>query len=130
MMKLGCLSLSLRDQGVDDFIATVSDLGLDMIELHTSVLASTEPDYLREVKWKCLRAGLPIGYLGISNNFGVPAEQIPEQIALIKQGIDTAAFLGTPLVRIFAAYVPQDCTDEEALWPPMIAGMQEVAEYG
>jgi sugar phosphate isomerase/epimerase len=129
-MKLGCLSLNFRNMGLDDFIATVVDLGLDVIEPHTSVFASTEPDYLREVKWKCLRAGLPIGYLAISNNFGVPPEKVPEQVALIKQWIDVAAFLSVPLVRIFAAYIPKDCTDEAALWPPMVAGMQEAAEYG
>lgn len=130
MMKIGCMSLSIRNIDMDTFIQTVYNWGLDVIELHTSIFASTDPDYLREVKLKCLRKGLPIGYIGISNNFGKPQAQLPGEVELIKKWIDISAFMSVPLVRIFAAYIPQDVKDEESLWPPMIKCMREVAEYG
>jgi sugar phosphate isomerase/epimerase len=130
MMKLGCMSLSLRNLDAHAFIDTVADLGLDVIEFHTSAFPATDPDTLRAIKMHCLRRGLPVGYLGISNDFGKPEAQHPEQIALIKKWIDVAAFMSIPLVRVFAAYVPKDCPDEAALWPPMVRAMKEVAAYG
>jgi sugar phosphate isomerase/epimerase len=130
MMKLGCMSLSLPGLDLNAFIDTCRGLDLDMIEFHTGAFPATDAETLRTVKMKCLKAGLPIGYLGISNNFGKPEAEHPEQVALIKKWIDVAAYLSVPLVRIFAAYVPQGCTDEAALWPPMIRAMKEVAAYG
>jgi sugar phosphate isomerase/epimerase len=130
MMKLGCMSLSLRGLDANAFIDACRKLDLDMIEFHTSAFPDTEVETLRALKKRCLQAGLPIGYLGISNDFGKPEAGHPEQVTLIKKWIDVAAFLGVPLVRIFAAYVPKGCTDEAALWPPMIRAMKEVAAYG
>src|SRR5437588_10135618 len=111
MMKLGCMSLSLRDLDVDAFIETCYRLSLDVIEFHTSAFPVTDAETLRQVKMKCLRKGLPIGYIGISNDFGKPEAQHAEQVALIKKWTDVAAFLSVPLVRVVAAYVPQDCAD-------------------
>ena len=130
MMKLGTMSLNLRDTPVDEFVEIVYELGFDVIELHTSAFESTDIGYLRELKMTLMRQGLPLGYIGISNNFGRPVDEHPEQIALIKKWIDVAAFMSCPLVRVFGAYIPEDCEDEEALWAPMIAGFQEVADYG
>jgi len=115
---------------MDAFIQTCYDLGLDGLELHTSIFESTDPDYLREVKLKCLRRGLPIGYVAVSNDFGKPVEDHPGEVELIKKWIDVAAFLSAPMVRVFAASVRPDCEDEEALWPPMIAALKEVTAYG
>jgi sugar phosphate isomerase/epimerase len=130
MMKLGCMSLSLPGLDLDAFIEACYQMQLDVIELHTRAFPSTDPNTLRAIKMNCLRKGLPIGYLGISNDFGKPETEHPEQVALIKKWIDVAAFLSVPLVRIFAAYVPKACVDEAALWPPMIRAMNEVAAYG
>ena len=63
MMKLGCMSLSLRGLDVNAFIDTCRRLDLDMIELHTSALPATDAETLRAVKMRCLRAGLPIGII-------------------------------------------------------------------
>ena len=130
MMRLGTMSLNVRNTTATAFAQIVYDLGLDGIELHTSAFESTDVDYLRALKKDLAKKGLPLGYVGISNNFGRPVAEHPEQIALIKKWIDVADFMSCPLVRVFAAYVPQDCEDEETLWPPMIAGFKEVAAYG
>ena len=130
MIKLGTMSLNVRNTTATEFAGIVSDLGLDVIELHSSAFESTDLDYLRDLKMDLMKKGLPIGYIGISNNFGRPVEEHPEQISLIKKWIDVASFMSCPIVRVFAAYLPEDCTDEEAIWPPMISGFKEVAEYG
>ena len=130
MMKLGTMSLNVRNTTATAFAQTVYDLGFDVIELHSSAFESTDADYLRNLKMDLMRKGLPLGYIGVSNNFGRPVAEHPEQIALIKQWIDVAAFMSCPIVRVFAAYVPEDCDDEETLWPPMIEAFKEVAEYG
>src|SRR6478672_5964688 len=70
MMKLGCMSLSLRGSDANAFIDACRKLDLDMIEFHTSAFPDTKIETLRSVKKRCLQAGLPIGYLGISNDFG------------------------------------------------------------
>ena len=130
MIKLGTMSLNVRNTTATEFAEIVSDLGLDVIELHSSAFESTDLDYLRDLKMDLMKKGLPIGYIGISNNFGRPVEEHPDQISLIKKWIDVASFMSCPIVRVFAAYLPEDCTDEEAIWPPMISGFKEVAEYG
>ena len=130
MIKLGTMSLNLRNVVAAEFARIVYDLGLDVIELHSSAFESTDIRYLRELKMTLMKQGLPLGYIGISNDFGRPVDDHPEQIALIKKWIDVADFMSCPLVRVFGAYIPEECEDEEALWAPMIAGFQEVAEYG
>ena len=69
MIKIGCNYLSFRGMGVSTFIRTAYDLRLDMIDLHRSAFTSTDPEYLRGIKMLCLRLGLPIGDLGVSNRF-------------------------------------------------------------
>ena len=108
MIKLGTMSLNVRNTTATEFAGIVSDLGLDVIELHTSAFESTDLDYLRDLKMDLMRKGLPIGYIGISNNFGRPVEEHPEQVALIKNWIDVASFMSCPIVRVFAAYLPED----------------------
>ena len=130
MMKLSTMSLNIRNTNAAEFARIVYDLGFDVIELHTSAFESTDFGYLRELKMTLMKLGLPLGYIGISNDFGRPVDEHPEQIAAIKKWIDVADFMSCPLVRVFGAYVPDECGDEEALWAPMIAGFQEVAEYG
>src|SRR5213078_3099716 len=47
----------------------------------------------------------------------------------IRQGIDTAHFLGAPLVRLFAGNVRQGAT-REAVWKRVVEGLKRAAEYG
>ncbi len=134
-MKLGCMSLSYKDQFRDGkidlpgFIDKAYDLRLDGIDLHTRAFASTEPGYLRDIRMRCLKRGLALSYIGVSNNFGKPQEELPAVIADVKHWVDVAVFMGIPLVRIFAAWVP-DGEPEEQVWERMIPCMQEVAAYG
>ena len=134
MMKLGCMSLSYRpdfgDKRMDleRFIDTAYELKLDAVELHTSAFASTDDEYLRDIRMYCLKRGLVIGYIGISNNFGKPESELPAEVENVKKWIDIAAKMGVPVVRNFAAWISEG-TDEGAAWRQMIACMKEAAEY-
>ena len=134
-MKLGCMSLSYKDQFRDGkidlpgFIDKAYNLRLDGIDIHTRAFASTEPGYLRDICMRCLKRGLALSYIGVSNNFGKPKEDLPAVIADVKHWVDVADFMGIPLVRIFAAWVP-DGEPEEQVWERMIPCMEEVADYG
>lgn len=135
MMKLGCMSLSYKDQFRDgkidlvSFIDRACGLGLDGIDIHTRAFASEDPAYLRDIRMRCLKRGLAMSYIGVSNNFGQPQEKLPEVVADVKHWVDVAEFMGIPLVRIFAAWVPEG-EAEEQVWDRMMPCMEEVAAYG
>ncbi len=130
MIKIGCNSLSMRDMGVEDFIRTCSELRLDSIDFHEAAFASREPEHLASIKLLCLNYGLPIAYIGVSGLFHGTAEERKAHADAAKGVIDLAAFLGSPLIRMFCATVPEKNGDGEPAWPAMIAGFQEVADYG
>ncbi len=135
MMKLGCMSLSYKDQfaaGEMDlvrFIDRACELGLDGIDIHTRAFALTDAAYLRDIRMRCLKRGLAISYIGVSNNFGRPEPELQEAVDEVKQWVDVAAFMGVPLVRIFAAWIPEG-EPEEAVWARMMPCMHKVAAYG
>ena len=134
-MKLGCMSLSYKDQFRDGkidlpgFINKAYAMRLDGIDIHTRALASKDPAYLRDIRMRCLKRGLAISYIGVSNNFGKPKEELPAVVQDVKDWVDTAEFMGIPLVRIFAAWVPEG-EPEEQVWERMMPCMEEVAAYG
>ena len=78
---------------------------------------------------RCLKRGLAISYIGVSNNFGKPEEELEGEAATVKKWIDVAALMGIPLIRVFAAWIPEG-EDEEAVWARMLPRLREVGEYG
>lgn len=135
MMKLGCMSLSYKDQfrdgrmDLEGFIQRAYQLRLDGIDIHTRAFASTDAEYLRNIRMQALKRGIALSYIGISSNFGKPQDQLDEEVAKATQWIDTAAYMGIPLVRVFAAWIP-DGDSEEAVWARMIPCLKRVAEHG
>ena len=129
MIKIGTNYLSLRDLTVEEFIRTSYDLKLDIVDFHQRAFTSADPDYLGKIKLLCLKYGLPIGYIGVSGLFvGTEAER-REHAEGCKKAVDLAAFLGSPIIRVFCATVPEKNADGDDPWPAMIAGYQEVADY-
>jgi sugar phosphate isomerase/epimerase len=135
MMRLCCLSLSFRPQfsakQLDDltFVDLCAQLQFDGVDFNIGSFRSLARDHLKRVKKSCLERGLTIACVGINNNFGRPVE---EQAALqqqIREGIDTAQFLGAPIVRLFGGSVrPGD--NREAVWKRSVEGLRRAAEYG
>jgi sugar phosphate isomerase/epimerase len=135
MLKLGCMSLSYKDQfaagqlDLEGFIERAAELRLDGIDIHTRAFASTQSQYLRRVRMQALKRGLALSYIGISSNFGKPQDQLEAEVNTAAQWIDVAAFMGIPLVRVFAAWVAPGESEEE-VWQRMIPCLKEVAAHG
>ncbi|MYC12674.1 MAG: sugar phosphate isomerase/epimerase [Gemmatimonadetes bacterium] len=150
MIKLGCTAM-LRDEenpgqfiDVESLIDLIHDLRLDIVDLHLyRGFRSRSFEYLRQIKRKCLRYGLPIGYVGTGDGFvgaatgadqrvvgvSLPPEELRRRVAEAKEAVDVAAFMGAPLVRLFGGGLPEGTEDREALWSSMIRSFQEVADY-
>lgn len=134
MIKLSLQSLSYRDTfnaGKIDLLGIIDkahELQMDGVDLHFTHFASTDDDYLEELKQACLNRGLHMCYIGVSNNFGKEGEELREQIDLMKKWIDVAAKMGIPMVRAFGSWLPEG-ESEESAWPRLVASTKEVAEY-
>jgi sugar phosphate isomerase/epimerase len=134
MIKLSLQSLSYRETfnaGKIDLLGIIDkahELQMDGVDLHFTHFASTNDDYLEELKQACLNRGLHMCYIGVSNNFGKEGEELREQIDLMKKWIDVAAKMGIPMVRAFGSWLPEG-ESEESAWPRLVASTKEVAEY-
>jgi sugar phosphate isomerase/epimerase len=135
MWKLSVMSLSyqraFRGGTLDvwGYLEECRRLDVDGVDLHSRLLESDNPQHLKQIKNRCLRLGFPIACLNISNNFARSAQDMPAQIDLSKRGIDAAAVLGAPQVRLFAG-VPAKDDDRQAAWQRCIAALKECADYG
>lgn len=129
MIKIGSNSLSLKNTSNEDFLKMCYDLKLDVVDFHQRAFESTDPAYLGSIKALCLKYGLPIGYIGVSGLFHGTAQERAEHAANAKEAVDLAAFLGSPIIRLFCATIPEKNGDGEDTWPGMIAGYQEVSDY-
>ena len=135
MIKLSLQSLCYRDTfnagniTMLEIIDRAFEYRMDGVDLHFTHFASTEDDYLEDVKQACLKRGLHMCYIGVSNNFGKTGDELREQIELMKKWIDIAAKMGIPMVRAFGSWVPEGETEESA-WPRLVASTKEVAGYG
>lgn len=100
---------------------------LDAVDVHLSGI-SRDPDELLALKLQCLRGGLDIGYVG--GSFVGPPEEAAQRMIQGHTDVDTAAFLGAQLLRVFARHRwPDTVEQQQALWQPMIASFQELSDY-
>ena len=135
MLKLGCMSLSYKDEfaanklDLEQFIERAYQLGLDGIDIHTRAFASLDSAYLRRIRMQAFRRGLALSYIGVSSNYGKPQDELVAEVATTKEWIDVAAFMGIPLVRVFAAWIPEGDREED-VWARMMPCLEEVAAYG
>ena len=135
MLKLGCMSLSYKDEfaanklDLEQFIERAYQLGLDGIDIHTRAFTSLDPAYLRSIRMQAFRRGLALSYIGVSSNYGKPQDELAAEVATTKEWIDVAAFMGIPLVRVFAAWIPEG-EREEDVWARMMPCLEEVAAHG
>ena len=132
MIKIGCNFLSFKrlPMDVDEFIQMSYDIGLDVIDFHHRAFTSDDPDYLLALKMKCLKLGLPVGYMGVAGGFTGTEDEQRERIDESKAAIDTAAFFGAPLVRVFGGHCPPEVTDRDPLFASIARCLKEVADYG
>jgi L-ribulose-5-phosphate 3-epimerase len=133
MMRLCCLSLSFqpefRSKQLNElsFIELCAQLRLDGVDFNMASFGSLERDHLRKIKKICLERGLTIACIGINNDFGRPLQEQQAVLQQIRVGLDTAQFLGAPIVRLFAGYVHGNET-REAVWKRTVDGLKRAAD--
>ena len=125
-MKLGCSSWSYHAAfrvGRMDLLEWVrhcaDDLELDGIELVDLHFPTTDPVYLRDLKKLCTDLQLTISGVAVSNDFG-PDDRRSSETTRVQQWCDIAAYLGAPVVRVFAGWMPPGGTKAE---PGVIVGV-------
>ena len=125
-MKLGCSSWSYHAAfraGRMDLLAWVrhcaEELELDGVELVDMHFPTTDPVYLRDLKKLCTDLQLTISGVAVSNDFG-PDERRAGETTRVQQWCDIAAYLGAPVVRVFAGWLPPGRSEQG---PGVIAGL-------
>ncbi len=128
MIKLGWSTRAPEPSGYVEQIEFARELGLDIIDFHLQGIPN-DPEFLIGLKMQCLKAGLPIGYLGAGSLAG-PAELMAERLEKAKADVDLATFIGAQMVRVFArGKWPDEPAEQEAVWGPMIESFKELSDY-
>jgi sugar phosphate isomerase/epimerase len=101
---------------LEEFIEKCAEWGLEGTELTEYYFKKPlTPEYILGIKHKARRNGLDITSTPIGNRFAQPpGEARDREIARVKDWIDVAATLGSPVVRIFAGGVPKGGDPKEA----------------
>jgi sugar phosphate isomerase/epimerase len=118
-MKLGCSSWSyhaaLRDGRIDlrEWLRICAeDLELDGVELVDLHVPTTDALYLRDLKKLCTDLHLTLAGIAVSNDFGAD-EHRGMEIEKVMRWCDIAAYLGAPVVRVFAGWLPHRASAPE-----------------
>lgn len=111
-MKLGCSSWSyhavFRAGRIDlrEWLRVCAEeLEVDGVELVDLHFPTTDPAYLRDLKKLATDLHLTISGVGVSNDFGAD-DRRPRETQKVQQWCDIAAYLGAPIARVFAGWVP------------------------
>jgi sugar phosphate isomerase/epimerase len=125
-VKLGCSSWSyhaaFRAGRIDlrEWIRICAEeLELDGVELVDLHFPTTDPVYLRDIKKLCTDLQLTISGIAVSNDFG-PDDRRARETTKVQQWCDIAAYMGAPVVRVFAGWLPPMRVEPE---PGVIVGM-------
>ncbi len=112
-MKLGCSSWSyhaaFRAGSLDlrEWLRICAeDLDVDGIELVDQHFPTSDPLYLRDLKKLCTDLQLTISGIAVSNDFGADDRRQGE-IDKVQRWCEVAAYIGAPIVRVFAGWVPR-----------------------
>lgn len=154
-MKLGCSSWSydaaFREGRLDlpAWLRLCADeLELDGVELVDLHFPTTDPVYLRDIKKLCTDRQLTIAGVAVTNDFGADDRRSLET-AKVREWCDIAAYLGAPIVRVFAGWIPepsvpqnegriigalrkvfgQPKTDHRRIWSDVTASLRASADY-
>ena len=118
MIKLSWMARATDAEVFEGHVKFARELDLDVIDFHVGGMPR-ESEFLQRIKMLCVRAGLPIGYLG-SGSLAGPAAEKQTRLDQAKKDVDLAAFLGAQMVRSFARHKwPDTVEEQEAIWGPI-----------
>ncbi len=129
------IKLSWQARGPDEatyerHVEFARELRLDGIDFNIQGLMSSSPDYLRQIKLQCLKAGLYIGYILSGVSLVGPEDERSARMARARTDVDVASYMGAQMVHVFARHKwPNTVEEQESLWGPMIADFKEICDY-
>ena len=128
MIKLGWMARATDEEVFEEHVKFASDLNLDIIDFHMGGMPR-ELDFIMKIKMMCVRAGLPIGYLGGGSMVGPPEER-ENRLDKGRADVDVAALMGAQMLRVFARHKwPDSVEEQEVFWGPMIEDFFSLSEY-
>lgn len=115
---------------LEEFIRFCADQQLDGCELTAYYFPKEITDeYLLKIKEMTFRLGLDISGTAIGNDFCLPEGSArQQQLEMTRNWIDYSAFLGAPVIRIFAGKVPKG-DNEDAAIERCVEGINQSLEY-
>ena len=115
-----------------DFCAATGFEGVDITGYYFKGYPQTPPDeYLFKIKRKAFRLGIEISGTGVRNDFTIADKAKREQeVALVKNWIEVAAKIGSPVIRIFAGNQKNEGITKEQVTEWMLKDIQTCVDYG
>lgn len=134
-MKLGTSTLGCPDWTLAEILTHVKSFGYDGVELRglgpdldlTQSPAFASPTAIAESRRAFVAAGLEICSVDTSASF-TDRGNAPRAQEEARRGVDLAAALGAPLVRVFGGGVPQGATRADALGS-LVENLHALGEY-
>ena len=113
-----------------DFLEFAHQLGVGGVDLEDRLFASTEQDYLLDVRARADVLGLKLLSLGMKIDFSIiPDHDSTEaEIARAERWVDVAAHLGVPLLRL-AGNGFKGAEDPELVWELITEKFRRVVAY-
>jgi len=132
-LKLSNYSLNYSDKivrgemDVFRFLGLCRELGLEGASLHIHDLPDTSSKTLARVRRAYLDQGLSVAMVTVSTDFGRPDRGRDERFDQGREAIRVAAFLGAPLLRVFAGSGAEAAARPTA-WARAVDGVRQVCE--
>ena len=102
----------------EGFVDLAAELRLDAIDFRSDVGFGAEgrggPQQLLELKLRCHKAGLPIGYLASRGHFTGSEEELRAKIDYVAVDVERAVILGAPAIRVFCGEKPGSTREQKA----------------
>jgi gluconolactonase len=101
------------EQELLEFFSFSRQLGCEGVSLNIRNLAAAEPGDLKRIRRALLDHGLSLSMFTVNTDFGLPQEEHAAEHARASEAIRAAAFLGAPLLRVFAGAPPHESQRRE-----------------
>jgi len=110
------------------FLGLCRELGFDGASLHVGDLPGTSSETLAQVRRAYLDQGLSVAMVTVSTDFGRPDHRRDEEFDRAREAIRVAAFLGAPLLRVFAG-AAADAAARPSAWARAVDGVRRVCDF-
>lgn len=128
MIKLGWMARATDAEVFEGHVRYARELGLDVIDFHLGGMPR-DIGFVMRIKMMCVRAGLPIGYLGGGSLVG-PLEHREARMEQARSDVDMTAAMGGQMLRVFARHKwPDTRKEQEYYWGPMVEDFRELSDY-